>query len=98
MAKTYSIAGTITVTEVPANQPPVFSTQPPSTISFMVGTPATVPYGNVSDPDGDPLTVALEPVVQGFSLTYSGNQIMLVWDGTGTAGSYAVQVSADDGK
>jgi hypothetical protein len=64
----------------------------------MVGTPASVPYGNVSDPDGDPLLVALEPLVQGFSVSLVDNQIMLHWDGVGMAGTYQVQVSADDGK
>ena len=98
MAKTFSIAGTITVTEVAANMPPVFSTQPPSNVSFLVGTPASIPYGNVSDPDNDPLTVALEPIVQGFTVSLNGNQIMLNWDGNGVAGNYSVQVSADDGK
>ncbi len=64
----------------------------------MMGAAASIPYGNVSDPDADPLTITLEPIIQGFTVSYSGNQVMLHWDGNGVPGNYSVQVAADDGK
>jgi len=97
MAKTYTISATITIEE--AQGPPVIDEQPPTNSTFTFGVPKTIPYGKAHDPDGDPLTVTLEPPVAGYTVSINPTgQIMLAYDGKGAKGVYTTAVVIDDGR
>lgn len=84
----------------PPQQPPVWATQPQTSYQFFLGQATTVPFGTVTDINNDPITVALVPPAQGFSLTIAaGGQVTLQWDGAGIGATQTLSVrgSADDG-
>jgi hypothetical protein len=97
-AKALSLQGAIAATEVPSNESPVIDEQPPETATFMIGVPASIPYGRGHHPNADRLRAGLEVLPQGFSTSLVGDQIMLHWDGVGTIGTYQVRAFLDDGK
>jgi len=96
MSKTLTIHAVVTIED--GNLAPIIDEQPPALSKFLVGKPASIPFGKTHDPDGDPLTIALIPLVQGLAVALSGNQITMNWDGKGIPGEYRIQVEVDDGK
>ena len=98
VVKTLFLQGAIAATEVPSNQNPVIDEQPPETATFMIGVPASIPYGRGHHPNSDPLTAGLDVLPQGFTISLMGDRVMLHWDGVGKAGTYQVRAFLDDGK
>lgn len=76
-------------------QAPQWMDFPP--LALTIGAPTSFDLsGYVSDPDGDPLMVVLDgELPAGFA--YDQPSKTLSYDGSGTAGDYALTFAADDG-
>lgn len=82
----------------PSNYGPVFDEQPPTTATFTIGVPVSIPYGKARHPNTHALTAGLQVLPPGFTTSLVGGQIMLHWDGAGSVGTYQVRAFLDDGK
>lgn len=82
---------TLTVTDPNANRPPQIESLLP--LAAMVSVPYTYQVA-ANDPDGDPLSYALSRPPAGMSITTNG---LLSWTPV-TNGTFAVQITVDDGR
>jgi len=82
------------------NLPPVWQTVP--SVTFTQGVASSVSIaGYVSDPNGDPLTIALQPNDPALpaGVTYDAIGKRFVYDGVGAVGSTSGHIlTADDGR
>jgi hypothetical protein len=94
MAKTSSVAFTVTV----ANFPPVWQTVP--TIQFALGVASSVSIASyVSDANGDALTIIKNSAALPSGVTYDAANKRFVYDGVGAVGVSSGHVlTADDGR
>ncbi|TNE45143.1 MAG: hypothetical protein EP343_28140 [Deltaproteobacteria bacterium] len=86
---------TWTTTVVGPNQPPAFTSQPPTTV--LQGD--TYSYNIVAvDPDNDPVTITLLTGPQGANIQTSGTTVTLTWptDASNGGRSYSFEVEACD--
>ena len=97
MAQTSSAPFTVQ-TIVAVNNPPVWSTIP--TIVFAQGIASSVSIADyVTDPDGDPLTIAKNSAALPVGVTYDPATKSFVYDGTSPVGSTnGIVLTANDGK
>jgi len=81
-----------------ANLPPAW--QPISAVTFTQGVAASVSIAPfLSDPNSDPLTVAINNVTLPAGVTFDAAGKRFVYDGIGALGSASgVVLTADDGK
>lgn len=97
MAQTTS--GLFTVQTLAAvNRAPVWSTIP--TIAFAQGIPSSISIADyVTDPDGDPVTIAKNAVTLPVGVTYDAASKSFIYDGSGPVGTTSGNIlTADDGK
>jgi len=97
-AKTVLLRAAIAGTGILPDQGPVIDEQPPASVTFTIGVPASIPYGRAHHPGSTPLTVSLAALPEGITISMVGDRIMLHWNGVGTPGTYQVRALLDDGK
>jgi len=92
-AVTSKSCGSITVTSIPTNNPPVIKSCSPSSSTIKLGETAFVNY-DIYDPEGDPFTVTVD-WGDGTTTTGSSSSASHVYYATGV---YSIAITAKDTK